>query len=141
MFWWAEGKVAGSMSANPPLTLAQAAALVGIEGSRRNRAKRMKRLILDKERMINRKIMLRRGGNGNGVRYTVTRWSLQRFMPELFSRRDELVEHLRLEIAQLRDRLTEHDLLIEHLGTLVGMKKRRKELPRVAESARVPPVG
>lgn len=129
------------MTANPPLTLAQAAALVGMKGKPRNRARRLKRVILAKEAKINREIMLRTGGDDEGMRYTVTRWSLQRFMPELFDRRDELVERLESEIATLREKISEHDTIIAHLGKLLGMKRRRASDPRVPERDNGFPVG
>jgi hypothetical protein len=124
----------GGMKATPPLTLAEAAHIAGITGRPRNAAKKLRHMILVKERRIKKPIMLRNGGNGKGARYLVTMWSLRRYLPELFDRRDEIVERFRAEMAEVVERLAEHEALIEHLGQIVGAKIRAGELPGVTKS-------
>lgn len=122
------------MKATPPLTLAEAAKQAGLEGKPRYAARRLKRIILAKEKRIKKQIMLRHGSEGVGARYTVTMWSLHRYLPELFDRRDEIEERFRTGMSKVHEQLARHEMLIEHLGRILGMKIRAGELPRGTES-------
>jgi hypothetical protein len=117
-----------------PMSLAKAAKKLGYVGSPRYIARQLKRSIVAKERRIKKQIMLRTGSEGTGARYEVTMWALQKHMPELFPRRDELVERLQKVIAVLNDRIDRHEKIIHHLGRLVGAKLRDGELQEVTGS-------
>ena len=87
-------------------------------------------MILVKERRIKKLIMLRNGGNGKGARYLVTMWSLRRYLPELFDRRDGIVERFRAEMAEVVERLADTRGFNRTLRTDRWGQIRAGELPR-----------
>lgn len=107
-------------SRGPNLSLTDAGRAMGFEGSPEAISQKAKRVIEAKERKIRKRIMLRAGGNGTGVRYVVTRWALMRWLPEYFDRRDLVVLGFRKYTKKLEEKLAKHDALIEHLGDLIA---------------------
>lgn len=88
----------------PPLSLSQASRQLGMSGP--GAARRLKRLLLTKERRLKRPLMIRTAGAVR-PRYRITMATLRERCPELFSRRDRVVESVRGFVEELRDRLDE----------------------------------
>lgn len=83
------------------LTPDQAAELLGWEGN--ERAKRLLRVMLAKERSLGRTIMHRQGGTGRGARYGLTEAMLHRYCSELFlATHDELLSEVRHQLGSIK---------------------------------------
>jgi hypothetical protein len=86
------------------ITPDQAAELLGWEGE--HRAKRLLRVMLAKERLRGRDIMVRAGGKGSGRRYLLTEGMLRRHCPELFlSTPEQLVADVRRHLKGIDGRV------------------------------------
>lgn len=105
---------------NDLLSLRSAAALLGMKGGHpRDRARKLMRYLIAIEARDGKKILVRAGSTtGAGRRYLVALEALRESVPELFSRRDELVEAVREEVADIRDRLED----VSDRGDLIADK-------------------
>lgn len=127
------------------LTVRQVAALLGMSGRPRDRARRLLRYLVAVEVRSGAPFIIRAGGSTHGRRYLVTLEALRQHAPELISRRDELVEAVRAELAELRERLEDvsdrgdliADNLVAHERRLEALEGRVPE--RARESPRPPP--
>ncbi len=106
----------------PLLSLSAAAAHVGMKGAPEARARRLMRYLMAVQARDGVKILVASGGAGSGRRYRVALEALRESVPELFSRRDELLEAVRQELADVRERLEDvsdrGDLIADHLVEL-----------------------
>ncbi len=111
------------------LTPDQAAELLGWEG--KERAKRMLRVMLAKERALGRQIMHRQGGSGRGARYGLTEAMLHRHCQELFlATHDELLGEVRHQLGSIK--ATVVDKILELVAPeLKQLRKRVTELEKV----------
>ena len=89
------------------MILAEAGRAIGMLGKSRYVARRLKRIMLAKERKTNRPIMLRVQGVKGRTRYLVTEPLLRKRCPELFDRTDEVAEQLSQTVAILKQQISE----------------------------------
>jgi len=80
------------------MTLREAAERLGLSG--RAGEKRLRRLLLQRERQLGQPIVIRRSGPGR-TRLLVTLPLLEEYCPELFARRIQLTQELREEVERL----------------------------------------
>lgn len=114
--------MAGRSDASTPyLTISVAAAALGMRG--KGAPRRLKRQLLARERALGTAILVRRGG-ARQTRYLVTMTLLRLYCPELFARRDAVVERVREHVAETADRLDELQARDELLAKEVrGLKE------------------
>jgi hypothetical protein len=83
------------------LTPDEAAQLLGWTEPRRS--EKLLRVMLAKERVAGKAIMVRRGGAGRGTRYALTEAMLHRHCSELFlATHDELLSEVRHQLGSIR---------------------------------------
>jgi hypothetical protein len=95
------------MSSNGYISLAAAGRAIGMRGHARYIARRLKRVLLAKERRTKKPIMLRVEGPNGHVRYRVTLPLLRKRCPELFDRRDEIADLLGATFATLKSQISD----------------------------------
>ena len=104
----------------PFLSLADAALLVGFEGKPKYAARRLRRLIVAKEKATRKPILIRTTGPNGFPRYRVTLWELRRRMPELFDRRDDAERAartlIREEIRDVMSKMAKLDVKVSYMG-------------------------
>lgn len=89
-----------------PISVSQAATLLGFKGNVRTIERRLRRYLHARERITNETIMLR-VGTGARQRYLVSMALLRQHCPELFDTRAETEERLREQFEEIEEKLGE----------------------------------
>ncbi|MBI2388656.1 MAG: hypothetical protein HYV09_03480 [Deltaproteobacteria bacterium] len=113
-----ETKVEGTIAGARPLTILQAAKLLGLPGSDGAAERRLRRYILRRERLTNETILVRRGSE-KSPRYLVTIPVLRQHCAELFDTRAETEERLREQFEEIEDKLHELERRDEALARAI----------------------
>ena len=109
------------------MTLADAAEWLGLES--RNRAQWLRRLLLSRERLMGRALLIRVGRNPARPRYRVTKSTLRRYCPELVDPVDDIGRALQaLVIGQKREREELRERLDDIEDLLAAMLERARLL-------------
>jgi hypothetical protein len=97
-------KIEGALAAAQPISISHAAKLLGFKGCLRTAERRLRRYLLNRERITNETILLR-VGTERLQRYLVTLPVLRQHCPELFDTRVEAEEQLREQFEDIEEKL------------------------------------
>jgi AAA+ ATPase superfamily predicted ATPase len=116
------------MASDALMSMREAADWLGWEG--RDRGRRLKRTLLAIEKQKKREIMVRRGPEGDGRRYLVTRGAIARWAPQLRpSKVDELEKNFATYIRTLNETIDDkiESFVSEHIDPQIEELWQRQE--------------